>query len=881
MSFENLQQNFANATGFLYDRTCNPPRMIGQAFIVSKSRAVTCAGNVYNYSEAPWAITIHFPHPDLNLGVKAIGIHGDFDKREARNAYLNQTGSPLEPPPIQLNDLATLVMDAQLADMQPEKVAELNRALSIPFSSQGVEASGNVRGTELFSVMNTILESRRQGLLTLFDGRNIPIARVQIAPGHIQKVFFKGLTGEMAFAELVYRKPAEGYAFQPVGNFNWGNIRDVSVPTDQLIMESSRRANEMPQLLVYLASSKENARFQKTVQSFDPKSASDNIQWLAERLWNSLDGYITVDRLPERVGADLYTVCLALRELMNRGVISLLNRQTPFACGGQLGTPLVSHTDFDINPGDPLTAFYLDPLSGAPTWQQGNFFGVSSVLQPKNLLHTIPILPGASGALILKNYKLVGVHSGWVVPKAGQTATLPPTKVFQMMWIGALLDMSTRKLRASEGEDGEDGIAGLRTKALEESVVVPQEKLEKYTCPNCFSTNTKVGPCFNCGTVIDPPPPEPEPEGKLKHIPIQKLKKLKDKYGVTDQQLMIAAGIILGFPLLGMMFCSSPSQTVAPVPATDTTTQGPSSHANAEKAVQVAVEQAGFKATTPPGYWYEDTAEITKPSASFGLYSERANQKIIFTIVDDMSPYNNLENFTGKPAYTDVLTTDTKLVEEGNQILGHGQFKWSVSRYLNPKGGDKLVLTGAFPAPSKGKSVLVVGTNLKDATVYDYKSTLFAVDQMATDLTAKGNEARMNEAGKMGGQKGTGATTGTDTSDTTPAEKPIATDEEVTAYLKKMEELIQSKLVLPDEAQEEMKKNKPKKLRVTVTLGIDEEGNVKKIELTKMSELDRVNSAVEKAINANAPFKDVPNMKDDKLTVLVMLNKDKIKLERP
>src|SRR5262249_39829606 len=163
--------------------------------------------------------------------------------------------------------------------------------------------------------------------------------------------------------------------------------------------------------------------------------------WLVERLWLALDGYITVDKLPERIGADTYSVAQGLRELSNRGVVSLLNRASPFACGGLLGNPLVSHTDFDINPGDPLMAFFIDPLSGAPNWRQGNFSGVSSVLQPKNLLHTIPIPGRTPGALILKNYRLIGVHNGPMQPKPGQVQA--DGKLSQMIWIGALLDMST------------------------------------------------------------------------------------------------------------------------------------------------------------------------------------------------------------------------------------------------------------------------------------------------------------------------------------------------------------------------------------------------------------------------------------------------------
>lgn len=866
MSFDSLQQNFAHATGFIYDRTISPRKMLGQCFIVSKSRAVTTSANLYNYSEAPWALEVHFPHPDVTIGIKSIAIHNDFDRREARNYYLQQTGSPLDVPPVLLNDLATIVMDSQLQELLPDKVAELNRALSIPFSNQGVEASGNVRGTELFSVINSVLESRREGLLTLYDKRNIPMARLQLGQGTILKVHYRSMIGEMAFAELVYRKPAEGYSFQPSATFNWGGVRDITVPTDQLIQEAVRRANEVPQIVNYLSSTGMEARFQRSVGEMNVENVSENIRWFVEILWSSLDGYITVDRLPERLGVDTYTILQALRELVNKGYVSLLNRASPFPCNGQLGTPLVSHTDFDINPGDSVTAFYLDPLSGAATWQQGTFFGVSSVLQPKNLLHTIPILPGASGALILKNYKLIGVHGGAIAPKPGHDNQ----RLFQMMWIGALLDMSARKLRTAQdgAEEEVDGIAGLRTKLETETTSAAAEKAA-LQCPNCMSFNAKPGPCITCGTEIEAPPEEVVPENKVEFI-IYKAKKLKEQYNVTNKQLAIA-GAVVAFPLVMMMMCSSPAPPpTAVVPGTDTATT--TVHQNSDKAMQAAVEDAGFKATPPPGYWFEDTTPITGDAKSFGLYSERANQKVIFIINDDVTPCKNLVNFTVKPPY---VTTpgggDPKVIEEQHQAFGEeGDFHYYAMRY--GFGADTMIsLIGSFPAVDPKKCVLMIGQTLKEKTTYDYKSGVWLVDQMGSERTKRGNQAIVNKT------KDDDATA-TTTSTAEPSD--LGTPEQINEFLTKTGEKIQAALTLPNEAAEELKKKKSKKMKVRVVVGIDAEGKLTKIDIAEPSELESVTNAVVKAINNSTPFETPPKTKEGKLSLKISLDMDKITVER-
>ncbi|MBK7837018.1 MAG: hypothetical protein IPJ49_04865 [Candidatus Obscuribacter sp.] len=137
----------------------------------------------------------------------------------------------------------------------------------------------------------------------------------------------------------------------------------IQAPADRLIWEAMRRSNEMAQ--IYSQIGGKDARYQKVVQEYDPSSSSDEIKWMVPKLWETLDGYITVENLSERSGADAYTCLVAIRELVNRGVISQINRYSPFHCNGTVGPPLISHTDFEVHNWDPLQAFYLDPLSCA------------------------------------------------------------------------------------------------------------------------------------------------------------------------------------------------------------------------------------------------------------------------------------------------------------------------------------------------------------------------------------------------------------------------------------------------------------------------------------------------------------------------------------
>jgi hypothetical protein len=594
--------------------------------------------------------------------------------------------------------------------------------------------------------------------------------------------------------------------------------------------------------------------------------------------------------MSERAGVDTYTVLLAIREMVNKAQVSMINRKTPFHANGSLGTPLISHTDFEVNAWDPLQSFFLDPLSGRPVWMQGNFFGVANALQPKNMLHTIAVPGAVPGALILKDYKLIGIHSGPHTPKAGQP--LPPVKVYQMMWMGALLELQAKKKVGVEdgaGTGEQQAIAGLRSMAVEtdETAKTPvqADKLEKYVCPNCYTTNTQVGPCFNCGTQITAPEPEEEETTKVPPATAA-LQKLQEKTNLNQKQLMIIGGVIVALLIVGLPMLFSGGGG-GPAPDTNTSTSV-SAHPNSEKAMKLAVDNAGFKATAIPGYWYEDTTDLTKPQPSFGMWSEQSNQKIIFVIMDDMAPVRNLTNFVGLPPFCDVYRAEaieTVKQSDGTQVLGDGDFAWFLGRYnlQKPEKGidTENILIGSFVSPIKGKSILVVGRALDRAKGYDYKTTLWLCDQMAADYTARGNIEKKKNAPANKGEKTEGSETETSTGTEGATEKPVATDEQLDAYVQTIQDAIQGKLKIPDDVQEELKKKHPAKIKAALKVGIsDQDGKITKLEIKDQCDFESLTTALQKAVNECAPFKDPPRTKTGTLMVSVSYNKDKLKVER-
>lgn len=892
---QQLEYDFSNAIGVVLDTTVDPPKVLGQAFLVSKTRMVTNASSVFHYLEAPWALTVKFPFPDVSVRIKAVNLHNDFDKVQARALYLAQTGVPVENTHhVQMNDIAVLIMDPQPPDVPQDRIAELNRALSLPFSGEGVEASGNLRGTEFVQIINTALEAGREGLLTLFDSRNIPIAHIAIARGGILKVYHQQvMSSEMAFCELVYRQPASGFAFKPGLDINWGDVPDVQTPPDRLVWEAQRRATEIPKLLQQLGGPE--ARYQQVVQNFDPEAASEEIRWMVGPLWLSLDGYTSLDKLPRKVGVDTYTILIAIRELVNRGVASQINRISPFPCTGQMGNPLISHTDFEVHPWDPLQAFFLDPIAGKPTWMEGNFFGVANSLQPKNMLHTIAVPPEARGALILKDYKLIGLHIGAQELKPGQPA--PPVKCYQFMWMGALLDLSTRKVRSpGEGEE-EGGVGTLRSSldALSDEAALEQEKSKvKIQCPTCFAVNADYGTCTTCGATIEAPPEEPEPSNKLMASkPVQELKKVQKQLKMTDKQAIAAGCGILAIPLILLTMCIPK----APPPPQATNTPPPSQISRTKpsdkKAVQLAVDEAGFSATVPPMYNYTDTSDITSPTPSFGLESEQANQKILFIVYDDLAPLQSLDNFVGKPPFTEVDRADKEsVVDSSEQILGAGKLKWILGRYTKPGSEESVqIMVASFAAVKPGKSILVVAQAFDPKKrAYNHKTTLFILDEIASELTAAENEKVVSSAPsneKLPSAKGEDEDEDFDESENGKKSNTESTDEEIDKFIADAQKVLQDALDLPDNLVEqadeyEAENHKPKKWKEGgLLVGIDADGNVKRIELLSTDpKAEALNHTLEKAVQKVAKFENAPVTKKPEYQFKVRLQGKEIFIQK-
>jgi hypothetical protein len=198
-----------------------------------------------------------------------------------------------------------------------------------------------------------------------------------------------------------------------------------------------------------------------------------------------------------------------------------------------------------------------------------------------------------------------------------------------------------------------------------------------------------------------------------------------------------------------------------------------------------------------------------------------------------------------------------------------------VIKGVTAKGADAKVLLGVFPTVQPGKAILVIGQPYgTEGGVYDPSISVSIINQLAEERTLKANQEKQ---ALLNGKAPV------EEDDADDDQKPVASDKDIQEFLDGAKATIKENLTLPEWAEEEMKKDKSerRKWKIKLTVGIDQEGNVKTLEKQPYTDedLEKLSSALQKAVTASAPFKSVPNFKQPQLKFLVKLIGDKVKIE--
>ncbi len=712
-----------DSVGFVYDRTTKPEKYLGLISLIAPNQAATSAGAVFQYVDFPGALEVRFPHPGIRMGVKFVHLHPGFNQRDAYNNYLSLSNLPLDKPLLLPNDIASLTLDPEIMPFSSEKLAQLNSNLVVPLSVTGTDVSGTVSPNDVASVLEVVLATGKSGTLTLFDLRNRPIARLLYAPGRIVKVVYEQLIGEMGLFEAVYRGRPGSFLFQSQSDFTFEGIPDTHMDTVAMLAEAKRRAQELPQIIS--AHGGTETRYIRSSGQYDPGKINPSLHWVVERIWQSLDSYITIDKLGERIGSDTYTALWGLHELHSLGFVQPTQARQ-FSMSGQLGAPLVGAPV--VNVWDQMFGFYLDPLSGRPIVQDGNFFGLSPLKDAQVMLHTVAFPNKCQGAVLLKDNKLVGVHNGVWVLQPGQAP--PPMKLHQMTSFNLLAEIGGKREMLEPSEPVE--VAASSPVEKESTAALARSSMRKRMSEDADPIH------------------EPEMDGS-------KLRGMSAPNKISKKQILIGGIALALIGLLMMIFGSmkpseSPKQATEEQAQTEQKTDEVANSADDEKkAAEIAVNDANFSKFPPPGFTFENTSKITGDLPSFALVSQRQNQRVMIVVWNNTGPVKDLNLLLRRVPYADFVVPeelDRVKVERGQSYVESDTMQWFVGRYTH--GDDKktteMMLIGAYRHPKDTTKAIVIFARpyVKEGN-FDFRTSLWLIDSM-TQHESKASEKKASEA---------------------------------------------------------------------------------------------------------------------------------------
>lgn len=841
-------QALADSTALIYDRAISPEKVVGQAWLISKGRVVTTASAVTNYSEAPWALVVKFPHPDVTYGVRTVQLHPDFSRRDARDHYLSQAHGTPSPFAFD-NDIATLALDSDLSPPAPERVAELNRALSVPFQISPRDMSGSMRPGDLPNILQSVITTGRSGLLTMVDVRNIPFARIGVRQARITKVTYESLYNELALCELLFKKPLGNFAFQPIEDYRWpADLHELSTTAEQIVSEGLRRADELSKVIEMLGGM--DVRFGKATKFADFSTVPSQERWVAERLWEVLDGMLPLSKVSGRIGADTYSTVKMVWEFANMGLIQA-NQKRAFHSNGQLGSMLVPAQDMELSVWDNVTAFYLDSISAAPAVAQGNLFGPAKLLNNKTLLHTVSLPPGVSTAAMLKDGKLIGIYTGSYV--AHGNMNMPPMGLNRMTWVGALNELGAKRLRTSELATGEapDGapVEPDKDQAVSQRISIRNRAMSSPELPSIPLEDNQ------------------EELGALSKF--------------TKKQLATAAGgsMALAFILLlSMMFSphGGGGTTTASSPSPAVSQGKPGDSASGKKdaksdkapppvagigdaaAAKLAQQAAGF-GTPPDTFVYKDCSKLTDPKPSWELVSELKNLDIMFVVWPNPAPYNNgAKDISARPPFADISRW-----EYGDEFKGETEHTRYVAGHysMNKKNEKGTALVGALPyKDDPNKCIIFVAKPASGLTLQEMSAPPNLIEQLIQ--RGKSTTTAMNFGDAKPGDDSQAAGAG---------DSAVATPEQLADYRKKLVGLIQGNYKEPQA-------DKDADTKVGMLFTIDADGQISDLQM-KPNTNDDFNKAIKKAFNNSQPLPKPPHTKNSKYALAITANGSNISVD--
>ncbi|MEZ4487124.1 MAG: DUF4388 domain-containing protein [Cyanobacteriota/Melainabacteria group bacterium] len=431
----------ARSIGCLVDRTMTDANYLGNVWLIDEDKVATCAHLVSRYSNYLDALIVRFPGSapgtSRDFGVESALFHPSFDQAAANQLQQVSLTEPMPAVPLQKHNAVVLKLKKKIPELSDTISFRVNKNLSLPIPPREQGLGGNLREIELFVVIQSITNARKEGIITICDERNYPVARIFCKDGRLVYAQYRNLVNEMAIYQIVNRELDGNFFFWAADKPNWEVTTAIAKPAEMVLIEASRRFDELKTMVPHLGGPE--TLYEKTIAEPNVEILPGPVKDYCRRLWDLLDGGTPLGQLWQVSNLDDYSIYVTIAELKRTQQIGIKVRQTlEESADGEPAKPLQLAVNAPLAPYDQITSIHIDSHSGRALSREGSLLGAMRQEDKFHLLHNVRLVPEATGSPLFKEDRVIGMHCGPLPPNFQTPGS--DSNLQGMLWVDCIVE---------------------------------------------------------------------------------------------------------------------------------------------------------------------------------------------------------------------------------------------------------------------------------------------------------------------------------------------------------------------------------------------------------------------------------------------------------
>ncbi|MDZ4837743.1 MAG: DUF4388 domain-containing protein [Candidatus Melainabacteria bacterium] len=427
-------KTIASSVGILVDRVDG--RALGNVWVIDEAKVATCAHLVFAYRSFWPALKVVFPGAGREFGVESAIFHPRFDMKMAAKLAQVALTEPMPNLPLQQHNAAVIRLTPTMEPISDDMTFKVNKSLSLPLPPRDQGLGGNLGEIDLYVVVQTITNARKEGILTICDERNHPVARIFCQNGRLLFAQFGNLINEFAIYQIVSQDLKGNFFFWSAPRPNWEVSKEIGRPAEMLLIEAHRRTDEVKKMEGMIGDS--NTCFMRMSNEPNVEVLPPEVKDYARMLWELLDGGTPVRTLWQLANLDDCAIYTTLCELLKTRQIAPKPPDTQSLDGQGRLNALNLSVQAQLSPWDSITNVYRDATSAEARVRTGALLGSLREDDPWHLIHNIRLVPESAGSPIFKDGQVIGMHCGKLPPD--EFAQNQDGALQAMLWVDAVID---------------------------------------------------------------------------------------------------------------------------------------------------------------------------------------------------------------------------------------------------------------------------------------------------------------------------------------------------------------------------------------------------------------------------------------------------------